>query len=341
MREYIEDRFDSSDGIHSCRYIVIEPDGEPCGVVQISHGMCEYIERYTEFMSFLADNGFVVCGNDHLGHGDTADTEEELGYFSEENGWQNAVEDLYTLTKLMKKRYPDKPYFLIGHSMGSFFARAYALRHAHQCSAYIFIGTADSYGSKVKKVFRPNGETKLKIDGLDKKLDAADDSVATAAIEFLLGQAEAIKKLKGDNYRSERLNKLMFGKYNEKIEDSQSEYDWISRDRDIVEKYAADPLCTFKFTVNGYINLLSALWYVSNEKWYSNLPKDIPMLLLAGTADPVGDYSEGVKKVYEKLCDYRCEASLKLYEGARHELLNEINRQEVYGDVLEFLRMNL
>ena len=160
-------------------------------------------------------------------------------------------------------------------------------------------------------------------------------------LTHLKNAGEILKKVKGERYRSELLNKLGFGRNNERIENCRTEYDWISRDEEIVEKYAADELCTFVFTVNGFINLAEVLWYVSNDKWYTNLRKDLPLLLLAGDADPVGNYGKGVRSVYEKLCEYRCDASMKLYEGARHELLNELCREEVYGDILEFISANL
>lgn len=335
MTKYKEGSFDSSDGIHSCHYIVAKPDGEPRGIVQISHGMCEYIERYLDFMSFLTDNGYVVCGNDHLGHGHTVDDSSELGYFSEQNGWQNTVEDLYTLTKIMKLKYPKQPYFLLGHSMGSFLARAYAIKHAHECDGYIFMGTADGFGGTVKDYAKP------KLDKLSPKLysciNIKDSTLSSLASSVLISQAETIGKIKGDTYRSAKLNDLAFGKYNERIDNPKTEYDWISKDEKIVDKYAHDPLCTFMFTVNGYINLCSALAYVSNDRWFSAFPKDIPALLLAGDADPVGNYGKGVKNVYNKMCEYRCQVSMKLYEGDRHELLNETNRTEVYADILEYI----
>lgn len=318
---------------HSCHYIKIIPEGKPKGIIQISHGMCEYIERYLPFAHFLADNGFIVCGNDHLGHGQTVNSDEELGYFSEKNGWQYAVEDLYKLTKIMKAEYPGLPYIMLGHSMGSFLARAYAVKHGSECCAYIFMGTADGFESAV-------GEAASKIKHssmLTDKIPNACGILGKAALELMLTQGEIIGRIKGYQYRSKTLDKIAFGKNNERIENQRTRYDWLSRDEDEVEKYINDPKCTFTFTVNGFINLASALWYVSDDKWYSNVPKDIPILLIAGDADPIGNYGNGVKSVYNKLCDYRSDVSLVMYEGARHELLHETNKQEVYGDILSFI----
>lgn len=333
-----ENYFDSADSVHRCRYIAAIPKGEIKGAVQISHGMCEYIDRYRDFMAYLAQNGFAAFGNDHLGHGKTAADPADLGYFSPENGWQNAVADLHTLTKIMKKRFPALPFFMVGHSMGSFLARAYALRHGSECRAFVFIGTADGFESAAADIIEKGAGF---AGRLTSKLTGKETNLGRAAITAMLTQGEILKKVKGERYRSELLNKLGFGRNNERIENCRTEYDWISRDEEIVEKYAADELCTFVFTVNGFINLAEVLWYVSNDKWYTNLRKDLPLLLLAGDADPVGNYGKGVRSVYEKLCEYRCDASMKLYEGARHELLNELCREEVYGDILEFISANL
>lgn len=333
MRQYEEHKFKSSDGVHRCHSIVMRPDGEPKAVLQISHGMCEYIERYADFMSFMADNGFVVCGNDHLGHGKTAEMEDELGYFSPVNGWQNAVKDLRRMTLIMKKEYPDLPFFMLGHSMGSFLARAYAVRYGRDLDAYIFMGTADGFEAAVLDIEKQSeGGSGL----AEKLLGGREKKVGAAAITAMITTAEGIKKVKGDYYRSPLLAKLGFGKYNDRIDDVKTGYEWISRDQEIVEKYAADPLCNYTFTVNGYMNLASVLWYISNDRWYQNFPKDIPVLLMSGREDPVGNYGAAVEVVYDRLKEYRASVDIKLYDGCRHELLNETERANIYLDVLDF-----
>lgn len=296
--------FKSSDNIHDIAYYVYFPTGEMRGVVQISHGMCDYFKRYDEFARFLTEHGFIVCGNDHLGHGNSVSNDDELGYFSEKNGWQHVVEDLFSLTKIMKRSYGDLPYFMLGHSMGSFMARAYSTKHGKALDGLVLCGTSGG------------------VKGL------------TALMPII----DAMKKLHGDKYRSPLLKKLAFGAYNLRIKDSHSDYDWISRDTDIVDLYNNDKKCTFNFTVNGYDNLTRVLWYVSQEKWFENFRRDLPVLLVAGDGDPVGSYGRGVKSVYDRLRRYSCDVEIKLYSQARHELLNETNRNEVYNDILNFFK---
>ena len=295
--------YPSSDGLHKIAYYVRFPIGTVRGVVQISHGMCEYFRRYDDLAEFLTGLGFAVCGNDHLGHGDSVNDSSELGYFSPEHGWENAVEDMYTLTKMMKHNYPDKPYFLLGHSMGSFLARAFVTKHGRNLTAAIFCGTSGG------------------MEG----------------ITALLTVVDSLKILHGDKYRSKAVNKLAFGAYTKKITDKVSEYDWISRDPEIVSTYEKDPKCNFIFTLNGFENLAKLLWYVSNEKWFSTYPKTLPTYLIAGSADPVGNYGKGVLSVFNRLSLNGCDVEMKIYENARHELVNETNRREVYNDIADFL----
>lgn len=302
MTEY-NGKYLSSDGVHSIAYTVFTPDTEPLGVVQISHGMCEYFGRYKPMAEYLTERGFVVCGNDHLGHGDSVNDESELGWFGGRDGWQNAVEDLHSLTLLMKEKYPELPYFMFGHSMGSFLARAYATRHGKKLDGAVFCGTSGG------------------IKGAPALLSLVDSLIT----------------VHGSKYRSETVDKLAFGAYNAKISDSDNRYDWISRDKEVVERFAADPKCNFTFTLNGFDNLARVLWYVSDDKWFESYPKALPTYLLAGNADPVGNYGKGVLKVYRRLSAADCNVEMKIYDGARHELMNEFNKDEFFCDVTDFL----
>lgn len=357
MRDYEEKRFKSADGVHECYSVIMRPDGEPKGILQISHGMCEYIDRYLDFMSYIADRGYVVCGNDHLGHGKTVFDKEELGYFGGgENGWKYALADLHRMTKLVKSEYPGLPLILLGHSMGSFLARAYAVKYGSECRGFIFMGTADAFeadfrtlvSKTVYKMDKLSGAAgmispKLKEIGnkvsfkLDGKLEGKDKYVGRAAIALLIKQANAIGKVKGDKHRSKTLTKIGFGKYNDRIKKVKTGYEWLSRDEAMVKKYARDPYCNFLFTVNGWQNVAAMMWYVSDERWYESFPKKTPTLLMSGLEDPVGSYGKGVRTVFRRLLDKGCAVKMRLYEGDRHELINEINRDKVYEDIAEQL----
>ena len=204
---------------------------------------------------------------------------------------------------ILDKKLPDIPKFLLGHSMGSFLARAFVTKHGRNLTAAIFCGTSGG------------------MEG----------------IPALLTLVDSLKILHGDKYRSKAVNKLAFGAYTKKITDKVSEYDWISRDPEIVSTYEKDPKCNFIFTLNGFENLAKLLWYVSNEKWFSTYPKTLPTYLIAGSADPVGNYGKGVLSVFNRLSLNGCDVEMKIYENARHELVNETNRREVYNDIADFL----
>ena len=302
MSTHFSSSFRSSDKAHDIAYYVVFPTGAVRGVVQIAHGMAEHFERYNAFADFLADHGFVVCGEDHLGHGRTAADESEYGYFSENNGWENVVKDMYRLTKMMKKNYPEVPYFLLGHSMGSFLARAYATRYSKHIDGLVLSGTSAGSGG-------------------------------TSALLVML---DAAKRIKGDKHRSKFFNNIAFGSYNDKITERNSDFDWLTRDTSIVAKYCNDKRCGFTFTLNGFENLVKLLWYVNNSKWFRTYPKSLPTYLVSGACDPVGEYGKGVLKVFNELNLNDCNVEMKIYKDARHELLNETNKEEVYADLLDF-----
>lgn len=283
------------------------PDTTPRAVVQISHGMCEYIGRYQDFASFLVQNGFAVCGNDHLGHGATSDGGTD-GFFSEENGWKYALEDLRTMNRLARERYPGCPVFLLGHSMGSFFARLYAVTYPETIDALLLSGTGG-----------PN---------------------PAAGVGIFL--TSVLAKWKGPRHRSSLINRMAFGTYLSRISNPNTPYDWITRDQEIVNSYAVDPKCTFIFTVSAFHDLMCVLAKVSTPEWAARFPKELPVMLFSGDMDPVGSYGKGVQKVYDLLCGAGVkDVSIKLYPGGRHEMLNETNRQEVYRDILNWCNTHL
>ncbi|MBC8543128.1 alpha/beta fold hydrolase [Bianquea renquensis] len=296
--------FASSNGRDRIRYYVYSPEESPRAILQISHGMCEYLTRYEGFMEYMADKGFLVCGNDHLGHGGSAASKEELGYFASENGWSCLVEDLHRLTVHMKKKYPYLPYYLLGHSMGSFVARAYLVRYGDALDGAILCGTSGSN--------------------------------PFAALGVLM--AKMLARVKGDHYRSRFLNDLMFQSYNSRYPKKRTSFDWLTREETIVDRYIQDPYCNFVFTANGFENLLSMLRYVSSSRWYASVPRDLPILLISGDMDPVGQYGSGVKQVFRRLKkEGVVDLTIRLYEQGRHELLNETNRLDIYSDVVDWL----
>ena len=300
-----QDTFLSSNGKDMVAYSVYEPQ-RPRAVVQISHGMCEYMGRYDEFARFLCDKGFVVCGNDHLGHGQSAGTPDQRGYMGK-NGWRYMVEDVHILTGLIKKQYPALPYFLLGHSMGSFIARAYLSRYGRELAGAVIMGTSGG---------NP-------LSGLG------------------IGVERILTRLYGPGHRSRLLQGMAFSAYNRRFP-GEGGSAWLTRDREITRKYDQDENCNFVFTTDGFDNLFHLLRFVSRKDWAGTVPKDLPLILLSGEDDPVGDYGRGVLKVNRRLkaagiSDLTC----KLYPKGRHELLNETNRHEVYEDIAHWLDARL
>lgn len=284
-------------------YFYTDEAVRPHAVVQLSHGMCEYIGRYDDFAAYLCARGYAVCGNDHLGHGATGDSGTD-GYFAERDGRKYVLEDLHTMNRLAHEAFPELPLVLFGHSMGSFFARQYAALWPDTIDGLVICGTG--------------GPNPLGGVGL--------------ALTRVLGA------VRGEKYRSKFINNLAFGAYLKRIPSPDTPYDWISRDKEIVAAYARDPKCTFIFTVSAFHELMAILRDVSSPAWAAKLKKSTPVLMISGDMDPVGDYGEGVKKVFGWIKEAGVQdAQLKLYPGARHEVLNETNRAEVYADVAAWL----
>ena len=295
--------FNSADGKNTVSGWIYIPDMTPIAVVQISHGMCEYLARYEPFIQDLLELGFVVCGHDHIGHG-ASSRPEEYGYFGAKNGCQNLVEDLHTMTMMVKRAYPDLPFFLFGHSMGSFIARLYSAKYNDCLTGAIFCGTG--------------GPDPMAAMGI----------VACSITSLFCGRM----------YRSKKLDQLAFGKFNRKIENPRTSKDWLTRKPEIVDRYLADPQCTFLFTASGYKDLSKLSFSANKKSWFRGIDPDLPILLVAGEADPVGNYGIGVKEVYQNLKTAGVrDVSLKLYPDARHELVNERNYQTVFSDLTNWL----
>ena len=301
--------FDSSNNKDRIHGVMWKPEGNIKAILQISHGMAEFIERYADFAVFLNSHGILVAGNDHLGHGDSASSKEEFGYFAETDGNSCIIDDLHQVTEIIKKDYPGIPYFLLGHSMGSFYARQYLCQYGTELDGAIIMGTA----------FQPRAA-------------AASGKV----------MCKAIALFKGWHYRSSFINNLAFGSYNKAFEPARTSTDWLSRDTENVDKYNTDDRCGFIFTLNGYYNLFHGLTRLCDEDLLKKVPKALPILVTSGASDPVGNFGKGVTAVYEQYKKLGIkDLSIKLYPEARHEILNEINREEVYEDILNWLEKHI
>lgn len=299
--------FLSHNKINTISGVIYIPEGTPKGILQISHGMCEYIGRYDAFMRYMVQKGFIVAGNDHLGHGNSS-REEEYGFFGEEDGYIHFIEDLHQMTMLVKQEFGGLPYFLLGHSMGSFIARLYLTKYGNELDGAIICGTGG-----------PNPMTGFGI--------------------FLANQT---CKRKGTHYRSPMLDHMAFGAFNKKCKPCRTSKDWLTRDSGIVNAYLHDPKCMFLFTAAGFRDLLTLSSRANHPQWYDSLNVNLPILLISGDNDPVGNYGKGVRQVYETLKKYQLQdVSLILYPNARHEILNEINRSQVFEDTANWIVKHL
>ena len=288
--------------IHGCRW---EPEGQPRAVLQIVHGVAEHVSRYDHFASFMASQGFLVVAEDHMGHGRSLGDQDTLGYF--DGGWFKAVADCHRLMSYTRMELPDIPYILLGHSMGSFMVRTMLIKYPQMpISAAILSGTAWMHRGIINAGY------------------------AAAAL---------VCKIEGADCHSQLLSKMMFGGNNRRVEHKRTDYDWLTRDAACVDAYVADPLCGFTVTAGLVRDMMTGLRYIQEPEHLSKMKKTLPVLFIAGGDDPVGGYGEGVTKAckaFEKAGMERCD--MKLYPLCRHEVLNEINKAEVYDYILRWLQ---
>lgn len=296
-----EFNFDSRDGktkLHAVRWI---PEGKVICILQIVHGMAEYIERYEEVAHYFAEKGILVTGDDHLGHGKSVTEGGTYGYFCDQDPATVVVRDVHRLKKMTQEDYPGIPYVILGHSMGSFILRNYLFRYGSGIQGAIVCGT----GTK------PQGLVHV--------------CRAMAAVQgVFLGQKHVAKLI----------DKLAFGSYNKMVGGGS----WLCSDDKVVMAYATDPLCGFTFTVNGFRTLFDLLYRLNRRENLEQMPKELPVLFIAGDKDPVGDMGEGVKKAYQSFEQVGMEhIDLKLYPEDRHEILNELDKIKVYEDIYPWL----
>lgn len=280
-------------------------DFEAKAIIQISHGMAEYIARYDEFAKVLLENGYYVYGHDHRGHGKTAGKVSDLGYFADEFGWKKVVDDLYDINCMIKKRHPDKEVIIFGHSMGSFITRTFMYRYPNQVKKFIISGTG--YGENL--------------------------SIIGAKI-----LAKNICRIKGKKYKSKLLDFISNRNFNNNIKNPSTDFDWLSTDCYEVKKYVDDPYCGTMFTCGFFYDMFKGVEHLSMAPNIRKVNKDISLFIISGERDPVGDNGNGVVKVvrsYKKngVKDVR----YKLYANMRHEILKEIGREKVFKDIIEYL----
>ena len=297
--------FMSANGSSRVSYYILMPEGVPTrGVVQIVHGMCEYFSRYTVFAKYLCQLGYIVCGHDQIGHGASAPKQSELGYFAPRDGWKFMIEDVGKLREIMQQRYPDLPYFLFGHSMGSMIVRLYIAAHGEGLAGAVVCGTVG-----------PN-------------------PAARAGIQL----ANSTIGSRGMHYRSAMLHAMAFKSYNKRFKGENNPHAWLTRDRAVVDVFQADEKCNFIFTAVGFRDLFNLVYHCNRRACYRTTPHALPVLLIAGDQDPVGNYGKGVRQIYDRLVAAGCErVAIKLYAGGRHEMHNELNRDEVFADLAAFL----
>lgn len=296
--------FPSSDGKNTIHAeLFIPSDNNIKGVVQISHGMMDYIGRYQGMADALCKAGFAIAGNDHLGHGDSVATPDDYGFFASKGGYRYVIDDVKKMNDLIRKEIPGVPVVLLGHSMGSFIARLYALDYRDSIDGLIIHGTAG-----------PNP--------------------ATGAGKLLV---KILRAIKGERHRSKFVCSLADGGYNKGFDPAEGDGAWLTRDPSMVADRVGNPKNDFIFTLAGYEDLFNFLGNCNSSSWFRQFPKDLPTLVISGKEDPVGGFGKGVQYVYDNLAKNGANVELKFFEGARHELFNETNRDEVFSYLVAWL----
>lgn len=307
MKKYTE-KIASTDSKNDLNVIIWETEKEPIGVLQIVHGMAEYIDRYDNFAKYMTEHGFNVIGHDHLGHGHSVSDEHDYGFFAEENGDKIIIEDMHSVTQFAREKWEELPNFILGHSMGSFCLRQYLTKYSNDVFGAIIMGTG---------------------------------WIPSAAA--LLGKTIATNtcKSKGSHTVNPLLIKLTLEPYNKPFAPARTNCDWLSRDEKQVDLYVNDKLCGFDFTAGAYKDFFTILEKIAKNRQLIGMRKSLPILITSGSVDPVGG-----KKACEKLnAQYkRCgidDVTLKLWENDRHEILNELDKSDVYRYIYNWLKSKI
>ncbi len=304
----IKGSFRSADGVTDIVTRMWEPPAgiAPRGVVQLVHGMVEFVDRYDYFARFLVAHGFAVVGHDHIAHGDSVSSPERWGKLPKHEGRSVLIEDTHRMRAVAQEKYTATiPYVLFGHSMGSFIVRAYLMEHGDGLAGAIISGTAQQ---------------------------------PLALSYTALALSHAIALFRGEDYYSAFVDNLGMGAYNKAFEPARTSRDWLSRDEATVDTYLAEPRCSFSFSVGGYSTLTSLTGYIAKQNNVARAPIDLPLLFISGGDDPVGNRGIGV---YAAASQFRKAGNdhvyVEIYPEARHELINEINWHEVYNDMYDWI----
>jgi len=291
--------------IHYCRWT---PEGEVKGVVQIIHGIAEYVERYDDFANYLNSCGYLVVAEDHMGHGKSIGKGTTQGYFA--GGWFAAVADSYQLLQMTKAEFPELPYILFGHSMGSFMTRTILAKYPESgIAAAVICGTG---------------------------------WMSPAVLQAGKLAAEMVCKRKGERTADEKLNALVFSGYNARVEHPRTSYDWLNRDNRCVDAYVADPLCGFVPAAGLLRDMLTGIIHIQRKQTLSSMERSLPVFFIAGSDDPVGGYGKGVRKAAQAFRDAGMQrVDERIYPLCRHEIISELNREEVWEDVAQWIEKQI
>jgi len=300
MRKYMG-YYNSSNGVNRIAYYVCEPKGAPRCIVQLAHGMCENAALYKRLMNFLASRGCVVCANDFLGHGRSVRDFNDLGFFAPKNGWRCIIRDMKKLTDIMSEKYNNLPLILVGHSMGSFAAREYLTWYGDILSGCVLVGTSDGFESR----------------------------------KVLLNLARLMCLYEGGNYHAPLVMKMGCGYFCHKMGKPSFGWDWVSRDgnvRSLMDRHS------FDYTARAYYDIITMLDVISADDWAYSIPPELPLLMMSGSRDAVGNCGKGVARLYRRLRKAGAEnIKVRIYDGARHMLLHETNRIKIYSDLYEWI----
>lgn len=298
-------RYHAANGEHDILATLWEPQAsEPRAVLQIAHGIAEHRKRYTEFAGYMTERGYAVCANDHAGHGESVAEPPLYGNFGKEDGIDKAVRDMHTLTEHAADMYPHLPIFMLGHGVGASLSKLYASVYPQELSGLLLSGLGHSSW----------------LLGL--------------AIRYARRQVEK----NGGLAKESVLNRYLIGDFTSGYNNVRTERDWLTRDAQVVDAYLADPLCNFSYTNQGILDILTLTRRVSEPRWYTALPRELPVYMFSGDMDPIGREGRDIKKearMFRRMGFL--DVQWKLYPQGRHEMLQEINKETVFSDICTWL----